>query len=75
MTYAAVLIEVNTGRRVDVLARRGADFVEAWLREHAGVVCRDGSTICVQSARAVLPDVRHCAVVRAAIARALRGSI
>jgi transposase len=39
------LIDAQTGQRVDVLASRKADVVEAWLRDHPGVeiVCRDGS--------------------------------
>jgi transposase len=43
--YATVLINAETGHRVDVLPGRTADVVEAWLREHPGaeVVCRDGS--------------------------------
>jgi transposase len=43
--YATVLIDAETGRRVDVLPGRTADLVEAWLRAHPGVqvVCRDGS--------------------------------
>jgi hypothetical protein len=43
--YATILIDAQTGQRVDVLASRKADVVEAWLRDHPGVeiVCRDGS--------------------------------
>ena len=45
LVYATVLIDAETGRRVDVLQGRTADVVEDWLREHPGaeVVCRDGS--------------------------------
>ena len=55
--YATVLIDAETGRRVDVLEGRGAEVVEAWLREHPGVeiVCRDGSTTYAGAVRAVLP--------------------
>jgi transposase len=44
-SYATVLIDAETGRRVDVLPGRTADVVEEWLRSHPGVqvVCRDGS--------------------------------
>jgi transposase len=44
-SYATVLIDAETGRRVDVLPGRTADVAEAWLRDHPGiqVVCRDGS--------------------------------
>jgi transposase len=43
--YATILIDAQTGQRVDVVAGRTADVVEAWLRAHPGVqvVCRDGS--------------------------------
>jgi hypothetical protein len=39
------MIDAETGQRVDVLASRKADVLEAWLRAHPGVgiVCRDGS--------------------------------
>ena len=42
--YATVLINAETGQRVDVLAGRKAEVLEAWLRGHPGVrvVCRDG---------------------------------
>ena len=43
--YATVLINAETGQRVDVLDGRKAGVLEAWLRSHpgAGIVCRDGS--------------------------------
>jgi transposase len=43
--YATVLINAETGHRVDVLPGRTAEVLEAWLRAHPGaeVVCRDGS--------------------------------
>jgi transposase len=43
--YATILIDAETGQRVDVLAGRTAEVVEGWLRSHPGVevVCRDGS--------------------------------
>ena len=43
--YATILIDAETGDRVDVLPGRTADVVEAWLRDHPGVqiICRDGS--------------------------------
>ena len=44
--YATVLIDADTGARIDVLAGRGAQVVAGWLRAYPGVevVCRDGST-------------------------------
>ena len=56
-SYATVLIDADTGRRVDVLPGRTADLVEEWLRGHPGVqvVCRDGSGAYGEAARRALP--------------------
>ncbi len=56
--YATVLIDAETGKRVDVLPGRTAEVLEAWLREHPGVevVCRDGSGAYAEAVRRVLPD-------------------
>ncbi|SNR99199.1 Transposase [Haloechinothrix alba] len=35
--YAPVIINAETGERVDVLADRTADTLEVWLRDHPGV--------------------------------------
>jgi len=45
LVYATVLIDAETGRRVDVVAGRTTDVAETWLRDRPGVevVCRDGS--------------------------------
>jgi hypothetical protein len=55
--YATVLIDAETGRRVDVLPGRGSRVVAEWLRAHPGVevVCRDGSTTYAQAIREALP--------------------
>ena len=55
--YATVLIDAETGDRVDVLAGRTAEVVEGWLREHPGVevVCRDGSGAYAEAVRRALP--------------------
>lgn len=56
--YATVIIDAATGERVDVLADRAADTLEAWLREHPGVevVCRDGSATYAGAIRRALPE-------------------
>ena len=55
--YATVLIDAQTGRRVDVVPGRTADAAEKWLRGHPGVevVCRDGSGAYGEAVRRVLP--------------------
>jgi transposase len=55
--YATVLIDAETGQRVDVLAGRTGEVVEAWLRDHPGVevVCRDGSGAYGEAIRRALP--------------------
>lgn len=56
--YATVLIDAETGERIDVLPGRGADALETWLREHPGVeiVCRDGSGAYGEAVRRALPE-------------------
>jgi len=56
--YATVIINAETGERVEVLADRTADTLEAWLRDHPGVhvVCRDGSGAYAEAIRRALPD-------------------
>ncbi len=56
--YATILTDAKTGERIDVLPGRGADPLEAWLREHPGVeiVCRDGSGAYGETVRRAQPD-------------------
>jgi transposase len=62
LVYATILIDAETGRRVDVLQGRTADVVEDWIRGHPGVeiVCRDGSGAYGQAVRSALPDAVQC---------------
>jgi transposase len=55
--YATVIINAETGERVDVVPGRTAEVLEAWLREHPGVevLCRDGSATYAQAIRQALP--------------------
>jgi transposase len=57
--YATVLIDAETGVRIDVLPGRGAGVVTDWLRGHPGVeiVCRDGSSTYAQAVRDAVPAV------------------
>ncbi|GAB3450972.1 hypothetical protein GCM10027436_47980 [Actinophytocola sediminis] len=56
--YATVVIDADTGARIDVLPGRGAQVVAGWLRAHPGVevVCRDGSAAYAQAVRDALPN-------------------
>jgi transposase len=57
LVYATVLIDAETGRRVDVIPGRTADSAGKWLRDHPGaeVVCRDGSGAYGEAVRQALP--------------------
>jgi transposase len=58
LVYATVLIDAETGRRIDVIPGRTTDAAGDWLREHPGVevVCRDGSGAYGEAARRALPS-------------------
>ena len=57
LVYATVLVDAETGRRVDVVPGRTADVAGEWLRGHPGaeVVCRDGSGAYGEAVRQALP--------------------
>ena len=56
--YATIVIDAETGERIDVLPDRSADTVAKWLREHPGAayVCRDGSGSYGEAIRRSLPQ-------------------
>jgi len=56
--YATIIIDAETGERVDVLPDREAATLEAWLRgkNEVEVVCRDGSATYAEAIRRALPD-------------------
>lgn len=56
--YATIIINAETGERIDVLPDREAATLEAWLRGKKGieVVCRDGSATYAEAIRRALPD-------------------
>ena len=57
LVYATVLIDAETGRRVNIVPGRTADVAGEWLRGHPGVevVCRDGSGAYGEAVRQALP--------------------
>ncbi len=58
LVYATVLIDAETGRRVDVVPGRTAGAAGKWLRDHPGaeIVCRDGSGAYGEAIRQALPS-------------------
>ncbi|MFF4668178.1 ISL3 family transposase [Streptomyces sp. NPDC001282] len=56
--YATVLIDAETGERIDVLPDRTIQTLVVWLREHPGIeyVCRDGSGSYGEAIRQALPE-------------------
>ena len=58
LVYATVLIDAETGRRIDVIPGRTAGAAGQWLRDHPGaeIVCRDGSGAYGEAVRQALPS-------------------
>lgn len=56
--YATVIIDAETGERIDVLPDRTAQTLATWLSEHPGAqdVCRDGSATYAEANRQALPE-------------------
>jgi transposase len=55
--YGTILIDVESGERVDVLPDRTTETLAAWLREHPGteVVCRDRASAYAEAVRTASP--------------------
>ncbi|MFF9645285.1 ISL3 family transposase [Kitasatospora aureofaciens] len=57
-TFGTVLVDVETGRVVDVLPDRTSETFADWLREHPGaeIICRDRATAYTRAIREAAPD-------------------
>ncbi|WP_188307487.1 ISL3 family transposase [Streptomyces sp. CBMA123] len=61
--YGTILLDMETGERVDVLPDRTAETFTAWLREHSGaeIVCRDRASAYAEAVRSACPDATQVA--------------
>lgn len=61
--YATILIDLETGKVVDLLPGRDGEPFEKWLRAHPGteVICRDRGTAYAGAARAAAPGATQVA--------------
>ncbi|MGW2770746.1 ISL3 family transposase [Streptomyces sp. NPDC001275] len=61
--YGTILVDMETGERVDVLPDRTSETFAAWLRDHPGaeIVCRDCASAYAEAVRTVCPDATQVA--------------
>ncbi|MFD1277760.1 ISL3 family transposase [Streptomyces kaempferi] len=56
--YGTIILDMETGERVDVLPDRTAGTLTEWLRAHPGaeIVCRDGASAYAEAVRTACPE-------------------
>ncbi|WTJ87723.1 ISL3 family transposase [Streptomyces sp. NBC_01538] len=56
--YGTIMLDMESGERVDVLPDRTAETLTAWLRAHPGaeIVCRDRASAYAEAVRTACPD-------------------
>ncbi|MBT2407637.1 MULTISPECIES: ISL3 family transposase [unclassified Streptomyces] len=56
--YGTIIMNMETGERVDVLPDRTSQTLVAWLRDHPGaeIVCRDRASAYAEAVRTACPD-------------------
>ncbi|MFF0206193.1 transposase [Streptomyces sp. NPDC005017] len=61
--YGTIILDVETGTRVDVLPDHTSETLSTWLRDHPGAetVCRDGASAYAEAVRTVCPDTTQVA--------------
>lgn len=61
--YGTIILDIETGERVDVLSDRTSETLTTWLRDHPGaqIVCRDRASAYAEAVRTVCPDATQVA--------------
>ncbi|MHC3474880.1 ISL3 family transposase [Streptomyces sp. 7R007] len=61
--YGTIILDMETGERIDVLPDRTAETLTAWLRAHPGaeIVCRDRASAYAEAVRTACPDATQVA--------------
>ncbi|MHA6757865.1 transposase [Streptacidiphilus sp. PAMC 29251] len=55
--YGTIILDMETGKRADMLPDRTAETLAAWLRAHPGeeIVCRDRASAYAEAVRTACP--------------------